>query len=165
MSARRYSIAIIAACGLIATGGQRTPRLVWNATASAPVGLYRVVSGEPLHRGDLVLALPPRPIQTFAAQRGYLPRGVPLVKHAVALAPDRVCESNNVVTINGHVVARRLPDDRLHRPLPVWKGCRSLAASDVLLLNPDVATSFDGRYFGPIPTTAIVGKLVSLWTR
>ena len=30
------------------------PHLVWNASASAPIGLYRVVSGAP-ERGDFIL--------------------------------------------------------------------------------------------------------------
>jgi type IV secretory pathway protease TraF len=28
-----------------------------------------------------------------------------------------------------------------------------------------VRASFDSRYFGPVPTTAIIGKVVPLWTR
>jgi len=29
----------------------------------------------------------------------------------------------------------------------------------------EVWDSFDGRYFGPVQTSAILGKLVPLWTR
>ncbi|MDE2184529.1 MAG: S26 family signal peptidase [Alphaproteobacteria bacterium] len=165
MSARQILATIIGACALIAASEHRTPHLVWNATASAPIGLYRVVSRDTLHHGDLVLALPPRQLQQFASQRGYLPLGVSLVKHVAALTHDRVCGWKDAVTINGTFVVLRLAIDRLRRPLPAWYGCRTLAASDVLLLNTGVATSFDGRYFGPISTSAILGKLVPLWTR
>ncbi|MEI9996766.1 MAG: S26 family signal peptidase [Rhizomicrobium sp.] len=164
MSARQTVIATLAACALIADGGPKTPRLVWNATASAPIGLYRAARGETLHRGDLVLALPSRSIQQFAASRGYLPFGVPLVKHVAALAHDRICARGDTITINGHVAVIRLTADGNHRPLPAWTGCQTLTQSSVLLLNPDVPQSFDGRYFGPISTTAILGKLVPLWT-
>jgi type IV secretory pathway protease TraF len=33
------------------------------------------------------------------------------------------------------------------------------------LLMPGVPASFDGRYFGPIRASAVIGKLVPLWTR
>jgi len=31
-------------------------------------------------------------------------------------------------------------------------------------MNAAVADSFDGRYFGPIAATAIIGKAQQLWT-
>lgn len=34
------------------------PRLVWNASASAPIGLYDLAPPHPLTVGDLVAALP-----------------------------------------------------------------------------------------------------------
>jgi conjugative transfer signal peptidase TraF len=165
MRARLTIAAAFAAFALISASEHQTPRIIWNSTASAPIGLYRVVNVDSLHHGDLVLASPPDAIKAFAAQRGYLPLGVPLVKHVAGLAHDRTCGWKGTLTINGRIVVTRLTTDRLHRPLPEWNGCQTLAASDVLLLNPAVATSFDGRYFGPISTTAVIGKLVPLWTR
>lgn len=164
MRALQLVIATAASCALLACGGHKAPWLVWNATASAPIGFYVVVEGSPLHRGDLVLAVPPLSVQRFAAQRSYLPVGIPLVKHIGALGGDDVCSKDNIVTINGHVAARRLTTDHLHRLLPAWTGCRRLSNSEFLLLNEDVATSFDGRYFGPTATAAVMGKLVPLWT-
>jgi type IV secretory pathway protease TraF len=40
---------------------------------------------------DLVHALPPEPLGTFLADAGYLPRGVPLLKHIRALPDQTVC--------------------------------------------------------------------------
>ena len=164
MRALQLVVATAASCALLACSGHRTPCLIWNATASAPVGFYAVVQASPLHRGDLVLAMPPPSVQRFAAQRGYLPVGIPLVKHIGALGGDDVCSTDNVITINGHIAARWLTSDHLHRLLPAWTGCRTLSNSELLLLNEDVATSFDGRYFGPTATAAVMGKLVPLWT-
>ena len=50
------------------------------------------------------------------------------------------------------------------RTLPRWSGCHTLASSEVFLMNPTVPNSLDGRYFGPLPTTAIVARAVPLWT-
>ena len=164
MRALQFVIATAASCALLAYGGHKTPWLIWNATASAPIGFYVVVQASPLHRGDLVLAVPPPSVQRFAAQRGYLPVGIPLVKYIGALGGDDVCAKDNAVTINGHIAARRLTSDHLHRLLPAWTGCRTLSNSELLLLNEQVVTSFDGRYFGPTATAAVMGKLVPLWT-
>lgn len=165
MTAARAPIAATAACALLALATPKTPHLVWNATASAPMGLYLVVGASLIRRGDLVLALPPPLFQRLAAERRYLPSGVPLVKHVAAIDGDRICSNRRLLTINGRFAAIRLDVDSLQRPLPRWNGCRTLVHSEALLLNADIAHSFDGRYFGPISDTAILGKLVPLWTR
>jgi type IV secretory pathway protease TraF len=88
---------------------------------------------------------------------------VPLVKRIVAVRGDTICAAGNAIFINGGLVADRLATDRLGRPLPSWSGCQLLDNDEVFLLMKDVADSFDSRYFGPIPTTAIIGRLVPLW--
>ena len=35
---------------------------------------------------------------------------------------------------------------------------------DVFLMNPGVPDSLDGRYFGPLPASSIIGRAVPLWT-
>ncbi len=139
------------------------PRLVWNATASAPLGLYYRVSG-PVRPGDLVLARPPAEAAHLAAERSYLPAGVPLIKRIAAQAGDEICGLGAAVTINGHVAAVRLAADAWARTLPAWQGCRRLGTGEVFLLMEGVSGSFDGRYFGAVPADAVIGRLVALWT-
>ena len=140
------------------------PRLVWNASASAPIGLYGVVPHAPITRGELVLAKLPLAARTLVATRGYLPAGTPIVKHVAALGGDTVCSRGRVITINGHAVAQRLSADTRGRPLPAWQGCQTLHRGQAFLLNAP-ADSFDSRYFGPVERRAILGKLVAIWTR
>jgi type IV secretory pathway protease TraF len=54
--------------GLIGFAGlaRPAPWLVWNASASAPIGLYRVVSDNAA-RGDLVLAHAPESVRAATA--------------------------------------------------------------------------------------------------
>ena len=163
---RKSVVSITAAIGITAVGFacalRPTPVVVWNASASAPIGLYRVVPGTP-QRGDLVLVRTPRSIETLAGTRHYLPAGVPLVKHIAAGGGDRVCAAGGTIFINGQPVVRQLDADRAGRLLPRWTGCRALAQGEVFLLNmPE--ESFDSRYFGPVPTANIIGRLVALWT-
>lgn len=138
-------------------------RLIWNATASAPIGLYWLQI-EPFNRGDLVLASAPDSVASLADERHYLPRGVPLVKRIAALAGDTVCAHDREIQINGQVVAKGLDRDAKGRPMPTWTGCRVLT-NDVLLLMPEHPDSFDGRYFGPVSATQIIGPLIPIWTR
>lgn len=146
----------------LATLARPAPWLVWNASASAPIGLYRVLPGTPI-RGDLVLVRTPDSVRQLAAERGYLPQNVPLVKRVAAQGGDVVCAADDVISVNGRVVAERLARDRLGRPLPAWTGCQTLGPDDVFLLMEDVTGSFDGRYFGSVHRAAIIGRLAPLW--
>jgi conjugative transfer signal peptidase TraF len=146
----------------LATLARPAPWLVWNASASAPIGLYRVLPGKPI-RDDLVLVRTPNSVRQLAAERGYLPQNVPLVKRVAAVDGDVICAAANVISVNGRVVAERMARDRLGRPLPAWTGCQTLEPDDVFLLMEDVTGSFDGRYFGPVHRAAIIGRLAPLW--
>lgn len=141
------------------------PLLVWNATASAPVGLYAVAPVAPLQVGEWVFLRPPASAAGLFAARGYLARGVPLLKPVAAVGGQTVCRRANVVTVDGVEVAHALSHDHLGRPLPVWRGCVRLGAADVLVLNRAIPASLDGRYFGPVPRGAIFGRAVPLWLR
>jgi conjugative transfer signal peptidase TraF len=166
--ARSRSVAIIASAIAIiglATSVGKTPLLIWNATASAPVGLYEVRSQATFARGELVLIRPPQWVRIFAAARGYLPDTVPMAKRIAAQNGDIVCRERGAITINHHIVAHALFADRDGRTLPTWSGCRRLSGAEMFLLMDDVRASFDSRYFGPVPSTAIIGKLVPIWTR
>jgi type IV secretory pathway protease TraF len=57
-----------------------------------------------------------------------------------------------------------LAHDRQDRALPVWQGCRTISQDEVFLMNWDEPVSLDGRYFGPIPLRAIIGRAEPLWT-
>lgn len=140
------------------------PRLVWNASASMPLGLYRIEVGRTPKAGDLVLVDPPGNIATLLAARGYLPRGVPLLKRVAAADGALVCRSGVFVTIDGLAAARARYRDRLGRALPRWFGCRRLQRGELFLLGaaPD---SFDGRYFGVLPASAVIGTAHPLLTR
>ena len=139
-------------------------RLLWNASASAPVGLYLIAPGSPLEVGDMVAARAPDGARQLAAMRGYLPSGVPLVKRVAATRGSQVCALRARITVDGRTVARRRKRDALGRLMPWWTGCRRLQPGEVLLLNR-VKASFDSRYFGPVDRSAILGKAVLIWPR
>ena len=78
-----------------------TPRLIWNASANVPIGLYALRPAGVLHVTDLVVIKPPEPLGSFLADRGYLPKGVPLLKRVLALPGQTVCRTDRTVTVDG----------------------------------------------------------------
>lgn len=154
----------IAALGLTIVAPPR-PRLVWNASASAPIGLYRIDPAATPALGDWVFARLPEPARALAAARHYLPRNVPALKQVAAVAGMRVCGVGAVLAIDGRPVARRRAVDARGRPLPRFEGCRTLRAGELLLLNRTRADSFDGRYFGVSQPADPIGIAHPLWTR
>ena len=140
-------------------------RLVWNATASVPVGLYRIMPGSAFRPGELVAVRPAPALARFMAARRYVEANALLVKPIEAIAGQRVCRASATITIDGTRVATALAADHLHRPLPVWTGCVHLQTGTVFLLARRAPASFDGRYFGPIAMSAIVGRALPIWTQ
>ncbi|MGK9235763.1 S26 family signal peptidase [Inquilinus limosus] len=140
------------------------PPFVWNASASLPMGLYRVLAVDHLAVGDIVLARTPAALVPLFAKRGYLPAGVPLLKRVAALPGSTICRDGLRILIDGIAAGRALGRDRLGRTLPVWQGCRVLGDREVFLMNRGVPDSLDGRYFGPVPLGSIIGHAEPLWT-
>ena len=163
---RRARLAAIGIAGLLATiAVPPAPRLLWNASASSPLGLYGVYPGAAIRRGDWVVAWPPRGVRGLAAQRRYLPRGVPLVKRVAGVPGDQICAVGDMIAIDGRRAVTRRTVDALARPMPAWQGCVTLRDGAVFLLVPGVSASFDGRYFGPTASGDIIGKATPLWLR
>ena len=138
--------------------------LVWNASASVPIGLYAVRDAGLLVTGELVVARPPETLAHFLANGRYLPKGVPLIKYVAALPGAVVCRNGLTVSVDGVVHAKARDRDHAGRLLPSWSGCRTIAGDEVFLLNASEPASLDGRYFGPLPSGSIVGRAVPIWT-
>lgn len=162
----RRGLAIAALFGGLAVTIALPPRplLVWNASPSAPVGLYAVTETTDLAVGDMVIAHVPAPWRQFGAVRHYIPANVPLVKRVAAAPGDQVCALDEAIFVNGKPVARRRIADGQGRPMPWWDGCVMLRDGALFLLTESPA-SFDGRYFGPTARDEIVGRARPLWLR
>ena len=165
----RLVLAGFAAVGLAALAWaafvQPLPRLIYNPSDSVPVGWYHVDPFDPrtaslprpLSVDSIVLVPLPDGAATLAAQRGYLPTHVPLLKRVGAVAPQHVCIVAGQVRIDSVPMAAALPTDRLGRALPSLQLCRRLEAGELFLLSVTNPASFDSRYFGPV--SAIVMKV------
>ena len=117
---------------------------VWNASESAPLGLYRLQPVDTLFVTELVAVLPPEPLAAFLAEGSYLPRGVPMLKRVLALPGQTVCRNGLTITVDGIGLGEALDRDRRGRPLPIWQGCLVVARDDVFLMNWQ-SSRFAGR--------------------
>jgi conjugative transfer signal peptidase TraF len=147
------------------------PRLTYNPSDSVAVGWYRIdpldprtaSRPRPLSVDSIVLVPLPAKAATLAAQRGYLPTRVPLLKRIGAIAPQEVCIVGRSVRIDGVPVAAALAADRFGRPLPSWQQCRHLEPGELFLLSTTNPASFDSRYFGPVSASTVIGVAHPVW--
>jgi conjugative transfer signal peptidase TraF len=139
------------------------PLILWNTTASAPLGFFRLRPSADPAAGTWVVLRPPPGLGAWLVAGGYVPAHVPLLKRVAATAGQRICRFGTEVRIDGRTAAVALAHDRRGRTLPSWGGCRILGAGELLLLNaaPD---SLDGRYFGPSRRADLLARAEPLWT-
>ena len=157
-------ITFMATILLLSTVGGATPLFIWNASNSVPIGLYRVQPATRLAVTELVAVQPPDPLATLLDLNGYLPIGVPMLKHVLALPGQTVCRNGPTIAVDGIDVGQAHEHDRRGHRLPVWHGCRVIADGDVFVMNWQSTDSLDSRYFGPLPASAVIGRAVPVWT-
>ena len=149
---------------LLSTVEGATPRYIWNASNSVPIGLYRVQPVNRLNVTELVAVRPPDLLAAFLDLNGYLPAGVPMLKRVLALPGQTVCRKGLSIAVDGINVGEARERDGQGRPLPVWQGCRTIADGDVFVMNWQSTDSLDGRYFGPLPASSVIGRAIPVWT-
>ena len=147
------------------TMGEATPAYIWNASKSVPIGLYRLEPADRLALTELVAVRPHEPLATFLDLNGYLPIGVPMLKRVLALPGQTVCRSGLTISVDGIDMGDALSRDSRGRPLPVWQGCRVVGADELFLMNWQSEGSLDGRYFGLVPNSSVIGKALPMWTK
>lgn len=108
-----------------------------------------------IHRGDIIVfARPP------AEDCGGPP--VPdLVKRVIGLPGERISSRGNTVLINGKPLAEPwLPkNDPLGKPITP----QTVPPNDYFVMGDNRAQSCDSRYWGPVPRSLIVGKVVAIF--
>ena len=151
----------------------RSQSLIITLTdSSCPIGIYRLVS-KSFARGDLVEACLPDPIADYGIARNYLapgdcPNGAePVVKLVGATEGDRVDLSADQIRVNGFPLpnSATLPTDNRGRPAQsVARGTHATRSNQVWLFGLHDPRSWDSRYFGPVPISAVRGSLQPVFT-
>jgi conjugative transfer signal peptidase TraF len=163
-------VGVLAGLGAVAVGVQASGLRVQH-TGSLPRGLYRTVRG-PLVRGAIGMWCLPEVTARWARARGYLHGGgcpgdaEPVGKVVLAVAGDTVGLDVDGVRLNGRavhgtgLVAR---DARGRMMSHAAFGVYVLPPGWVWLWSPYTERSFDSRYFGPVPTGALVSLVRPVW--
>ena len=84
-----------------------------------------------------------------------------MLKPIFAIYPSIICRFGSHVFVDGKHVGKAKTTDKMHRLLPVWKGCEILTPAQYFVLGRH-RNSFDSRYFGPIEKRQVVGTAISL---
>ncbi|MDF0515802.1 S26 family signal peptidase [Bradyrhizobium yuanmingense] len=140
------------------------PLYIWNASASVPIGLYRLLPTMRFHVTELVAVHPPEPLATFLDLNGYLPIGLPMLKRVLALPGQTVCRNGLTISVDTVAVGEARDRDGRGRPLPKWQGCRVVCDGELFLMNWQSDDSLDGRYFGLLPASSVIGSAIPVWT-
>lgn len=173
---RRFALALGAAAVTIAgtTAALHAAGLRVNTSPSMPVGLWWLERPAGIARGQVVAVCPPAEPPFFEARaRRYVAAGdcpggtEPLLKPIAALPGDMVEVTGRAVVVNGQALANSAPrsTDGAGRPMPAIRGVGRVPAGMVWVVSSHDPDSFDSRYFGPVPVTAIQAAARPLWVR
>ena len=169
---RKRALAVLAAPAAAVTValGAGLAGIRINASPSLPMGLYRITSDP---AASLVEFCPPALHDQDSARRGYRATGVcpdgaaPLLKPVIARAGDVVEVSAGGIAVNGRLLPHTAPlvADSKGRKLRPWPAGRYLVAEGTIWLASSYNDySYDSRYFGPVPTAAILHRLRPICT-
>ncbi len=148
---------------VVATGTEISfppkPKLLYNPSASAPIGWYKLAYKSPPKIGDQVAAYAPDWARELADERRYLPYEYPMIKTIWASSGTQICAQNNRISVPNYPVIISLPQDSLGRDMPKLSGCFTLKEGEYFLVSPDVQAGFDSRYFGAVGRENILGRV------
>ena len=132
---RTLLVTWLAVIATLASLGDSAPVLIWNASESVPIGLYRLVPAEPLFVTELVAIRPPEPLASFLDFNGILPAGVPMLKRVLALPGQTVCRDGLTIIVDDVEVGEARQRDGRGRRLPAWRGCLTILPGEIFLMN------------------------------
>jgi conjugative transfer signal peptidase TraF len=129
-----------------------------NLSNCEPLGIYTVTPCHHLKIGDMIMIETPKNARPYIYGRGWLPKGWPLLKTVGAVAGDNYRITNKSFYISSKYVGPIFSYDSQGKPLPRLRGQFTVEKGHILPVAPLLKSSFDGRYFGPVPLRSVIGK-------
>lgn len=164
---RRRVLLLLTSAGVVMSGLAATAYIGsyrLNLTPSEPLGLWRIEALQrPVAIGDLVFICPPETSAIEEARvRGYLRRGLcaggfaPLIKTVAAL-PGQHVDITDHVAIDGRSLPASTVRDRDGEGRALTPDPAGIVPPHHLFLHSPFASSYDSRYFGPVPDSGLLG--------
>lgn len=129
-------------------------RVFVNVSQSAKRGIYGCTRGD-VGKGSLALVDLPARIASTLPQYSWFRSEWPLLKEIRALAGESVCiDGDRGLTVAGESLGPIYRSDPDGKALPINEGCYTVPEGYFFALGQS-DTSFDSRYFGPLPLSSI----------
>jgi conjugative transfer signal peptidase TraF len=144
---------------------QQMPGLfIRNDTESMPLGFYIILPDRPVKAGDIVVFTPPQELWQLANGRGWTQGERYWLKEVAAVEGDTYTITDTGIYIYGRYAGPVAAVDRQGQPLPQLRGTFQVRPGQFLPLATYRPGSFDGRYFGELPLTAVHKHVYPLFT-
>ncbi len=144
---------------------QQMPALfIRNDTESMPLGFYVFLPDRPVRTGDTVVITPPQELWQLANDRGWTSGERYWLKEVAAVAGDSYTITDTGISINGRYAGAVAAVDRQGQALPQLRGTFQVKPGYFLPLATYRPSSFDGRYFGELPLSAVHKRAYPFFT-
>lgn len=144
---------------------QQMPGLfIRNDTESMPLGFYVILPDQPIKAGDSVVFTPPQELWQLANDRGWTNGERYWLKEVAAVEGDPYTITDTAIYVNDRYVGTIANTDQQEKPLPQLRGIFQVKPGYFLPLATYRPSSFDGRYFGELPLTAVHKRVYPLFT-
>ena len=156
--------AVLLILAILHVSSTKTKPYYLNVSHSVPLGIYRVIPSQNIGIGDMVVFDPPEKARSYVYDRRWLPNNWSLIKYVGATEGDTYAIVDGTFTINNKYVGLVSERDSNGKALPYNGGRFKVDPDTFLPVSTHISNSFDGRYFGTVPLSAIRAKLKPLWT-
>ncbi|MDN5929014.1 MAG: conjugative transfer signal peptidase TraF [Hyphomicrobiales bacterium] len=161
-AARMLIVGSIIGLAIAAAGALGNLRI--NLTPSEPLGFWRIVPlDRPVRNSDRVFICPPDDAAMRTARgRGYLRFGLceggyaPLIKTVIA-GPGQHVSVADSVRVDGRAIEASRVRTRDGKGRPLNPNSGGVVPPGMVFLHSSFSASFDSRYFGPLPSSGILG--------
>ena len=137
-------------------------RLTYQVSPSMKEGWYLIEPVSQIHRHEVLVFYPPTATRTFLTRQHWLPEDGLMMKYVFGMPGDFVCNQQGMLRVNGQTMGRVMVFYAPHKKLPNLGFCEQLSQNHFLMISLRDPHSFDGRYFGPVSRSAIVGQAIEL---
>jgi type IV secretory pathway protease TraF len=124
---------------------------------------HRLRTASNYYVAELVAVQPPEPLATYPTEMATC-RQEFRCEASSGASGQTICRNGSTITVDGIEIGEARERDSRGRTLPVWEGCDIVEDGKLFLMNWQAADSFDGRYFGMTPATAVIGRVLPVWT-